>query len=318
MTLATTTAGPGESTGASSPSPKKARPVYRPSDSPILYLFILPALLLFVGLYLLPAVNSLRYSLTKWDGIMPSQFVGVENYTKLATGDDLFIKVLGNNLEFMFWVVLFQTGLAFAFALLLVKNTRANVAMRTLLFFPTVLSSVSVGVIWLFLYDPNFGFINNTLNSVGLSRFAANWLGSETTALYAIVFTQVWFHFGQMMVIYIAGLQQIPQELYEAARVDGASTWNTFRSVTWPMAIPTTAVVVAYTTIQSFRAFDLVYTMTGGGPNNSTSILATLIYQTAFFEFKIGYAAAQSVVFVLAIFLVTWVQRRVLRTQYQV
>jgi raffinose/stachyose/melibiose transport system permease protein len=153
---------------------------------------------------------------------------------------------------------------------------------------------------------------------VHLDFLAQNWLGDSNIALYAIAFTQVWFHTGQMVVIYVAGLQQIPEELYEAAQVDGASRWQQFRSVTWPMALPTTAVVVAYTTIQTFRAFDLVYTMTMGGPMNSTDLLVTIIYGNAFFGYAYGYAAAQTVVLVVVVLGVTWMQRRILRLDYGV
>lgn len=282
----------------------------------ILYWMALPAFFLYTGLFLYPALSNLQYSLTRWDGIEKPEFVGFANFTKLATNDDLAMKVLGNSIEFMLVVVFFQTALSLLFAIFLVKNSKANIFFRTLFFFPTILSSVSVAMIWLFLYDPNFGFINTTLKKIGLDAFALNWLGTENSALYAIVFVQVWFHTGQMMVIYIAGLQQIPAELYEAANVDGASRWQQFKSVTWPMALPTTAIVVAYTTIQSFRAFDLVYATTQGAPNNSTSILVTMIYSTAFNEFRFGYAAAQSIVMILVIFLLTSVQRRILRAKY--
>ena len=276
----------------------------------------LPALSLYVFLFLIPVLNNLRYALTKWDGIEAPEFVGFDNFKKLATDDDLATKVLGNNIEFMFWVVIFQTGFALLFATYLVKNTKTNVFLRTLFFFPTILSSVSVAMIWLFLYDPNYGAINTTFNKIGLESFALNWLGSENSALYAIIFVQVWFHTGQMMVIYIAGLQQIPAELYEAAEVDGASRWQQFRNVTWPMSIPTTGVVIAYTTIQSFRAFDLVFSMTNGGPNNASSIFATLIYVTGFFEYKVGYAAAQTVFMVVTIVLISWLQRRAIKDRY--
>jgi raffinose/stachyose/melibiose transport system permease protein len=203
------------------------------------------------------------------------------------------------------------------FAIFLVKNTKTNIALRTLFFFPTILSSVSVGMIWLFMYDPNFGAINLFFTRLGLEGFALNWLGSESSALYAITFTQVWFHTGQMMVIYIAGLQQIPQELYEAADMDGASRWQQFRNVTWPMSIPTTIVVMAYTTIQSFRAFDLIFAMTQGGPNNSSNIFAVLIYQTVFSELRIGYAATQSIFFIIVLVFVTLLQRKFLNSRYE-
>jgi raffinose/stachyose/melibiose transport system permease protein len=277
----------------------------------------LPAAIIFTLFYFVPFVANLRYSLTKWDRISEPEFVGLRNFVILLTNDDLFYKVLGNNLRFTFLVVLFQTVLSLVFALFLLKNSRVNIALRTLFFFPTILSSVSVGMIWLFMYDPNFGSINLFFNKVGLESFALNWLGSEGSALYAIAFTQVWFHTGQMMVIYIAGLQQIPQELYEAAEMDGATRWQQFRNVTWPMSIPTTIVVMAYTTIQSFRAFDLIFSMTQGGPNNSTNIFAVLIYQTIFSELRIGYAAAQSIFFILVLVLITLLQRKFLNSRYE-
>ena len=277
----------------------------------------LPAAIIFTGFYFVPFIANLRYSLTRWDRITEPEFVGFRNFVNLLTNDDLFYKVLGNNLRFTFLVVLFQTLFSLIFAIFLVKNTRTNIALRTLFFFPTILSSVSVGMIWLFMYDPNFGAINLFFTRLGLEGFALNWLGSESSALYAITFTQVWFHTGQMMVIYIAGLQQIPQELYEAAEMDGASRWQQFRNVTWPMSIPTTIVVMAYTTIQSFRAFDLIFAMTQGGPNNSSNIFAVLIYQTVFSELRIGYAATQSIFFIIVLIFVTLLQRKFLNSRYE-
>ncbi len=277
----------------------------------------LPAAILFGLFYFVPFIANLRYSLTKWDRISDPEYVGVSNFVNLLTNDDLFYKVLGNNLRFTFLVVLFQTLFSLIFALFLVKNTRANIALRTLFFFPTILSSVSVGMIWLFMYDPNFGAVNLFFTKLGLEGFALNWLGSEGSALYAIAFTQVWFHTGQMMVIYIAGLQQIPQELYESASMDGATRWQQFKNVTWPMSIPTTIVVMAYTTIQSFRAFDLIFSMTQGGPNNSSNIFAVLIYQTVFSELRIGYAATQSIFFIIVLVLVTVLQRKFLNSRYE-
>ena len=287
----------------------------RKRDAKIYYAMGLPAALLFATFYFLPFIANLKYSFTRWDRITEPESVGLRNFINLLTNDDLFYKVLGNNLRFTFLVVIFQTTLSLIFAVFLVKNSRINIALRTLYFFPTILSSVSVGMIWLFMYDPNFGSVNLFFNKIGLENFALNWLGDEGSALYAIAFSQVWFHTGQMMVIYIAGLQQIPQELYEAAEMDGASRLQQFKNVTWPMSIPTTLVVMAYTTIQSFRAFDLIFSMTQGGPNNSSSIFAVMIYQTVFTELRIGYAAAQSIFFVIVLVLITFLQRRVLRDQ---
>lgn len=299
-----------------SPRTKGSRGSLARANDRTFILMTLPALSLYAFFYLYPILNNLRYAFSEWDGLMEPKFIGLRNFTKTITDDDIFNKVLGNNIEFTFLVVIFQTALSLLFAIFLLKNSRTSVALRTLYFFPTIISSVSVAMVWQFLYEPNLGPLNLFLRNIGLDSLALNWLGSETVTLRAIAFTQVWFHTGQMMVVYIAGLQQIPAELYEAAEVDGASRWQQFRSVTWPMALPTTAVVMAYTTIQSFRAFDLVYAMTQGGPNNSSSILVTLIYLTAFNEYRFGYAATQSIYLVIFILLLTAIQRRILRTRY--
>lgn len=284
--------------------------------SPVLIAMAIPALLVYTFLYLYPSIQNLLYSLTRWDGVTKSEFVGVRNFQYMLSSDILFRKILGNNIKFSLFVVIFQTGFSLLFAIFLAKNSKSNIFFRTLFFFPTILSSVSVGLIWTFLYNPNYGFINASLKSIGLGNLAINWLGDTRYSLLAVALTQVWFHTGQMVVIYVAGLQQIPQELYEAAEVDGATRWQQFKSVTWPMALPTTAVVMAYTTIQSFRAFDLIYAMTQGGPLNSSDVLVTNIFNLAFVGYKLGYASAQTIFLVIMIMLITWLQRRTFRIDY--
>lgn len=273
----------------------------------------LPAFFIYASLYLYPALTNLLYATQRWDGITKPEFTGLRNITYLLTQDDLFRKALGNNLRFMLVVVLFQTAFALLFATFLLKNSKTNIFLRIVFFFPTILSSVSVGIIWTFLYDPNYGSITAFLKAIGLGSYAPLWLGNESLTLYSIALTQVWFHTGQMIVIYVAGLQQIPKELYEAAEMDGATRWQQFKGVTWPMALPTTSVVVAYTTIQTFRAFDLIFAMTGGGPSYASEILVTQIYNTAFVSQKFGYASAQSIVLVVVVLFITWLQRKTLR-----
>jgi len=274
-----------------------------------------PAALIYGFLYLYPAISNLLYSTQRWDGVTKPQFVGLHNFKYLIADDITFHKIVGNNIRFSFIVVILQTLFSLLFAIFLVKNTKTNVFLRTVFFFPTILSSVSVGLIWSFLYNPNFGFINATLKSLGLNWLALNWLNDSRFALYSIAIAQIWFHTGQMVVIYLAGLQQIPQELYESAEVDGANRWHQFKFVTWPMALPTTAVVVAYTTIQTFRAFDLVYSMTQGGPMNSSDLIVTHIYNMAFGAYKFGYASAESIILIIFVLVVTSIQRRTLRVK---
>lgn len=290
-----------------------ARKSRRKHEKRILIWMALPAFLVYASLYLYPALSNLLYATQKWDGITQPEFTGLRNITYLLTEDDLFRKALGNNLRFMLVVVIFQTAFALIFATFLLKNSKTNIFLRIVFFFPTILSSVSVGIIWTFLYDPNYGSITAFLKGIGMGAHAPLWLGNERITLYSIALTQVWFHTGQMIVIYVAGLQQIPKELYEAAEVDGATRWQQFKGITWPMALPTTAVVVAYTTIQTFKAFDLIFAMTGGGPSYASEILVTQIYNTAFVSQKFGYASAQSVVLVVLVLFITWLQRKTLR-----
>lgn len=280
-----------------------------------IYLFFIPGLVLYSIFFLYPTVSALFYSFTDWDGFSPAfQFVGLDNYARAFTGDSIFRKTVGNNLTFMLVVVVGQTLVALAFALIVLKNTKTTVFLRALYFFPTILSSVSVAFIWSFIYDPSLGILNQLLELAGLDFLTQNWLGNGNLAIYSLAITQIWFHAGQMLIIFVAGLQAIPQDLYEVAKIEGASKWQTFSKVTWPLLAPSATIVVAYTTIQSFKAFDLVFAMTRGGPNNSTEIIATYIYEIAFRSFQFGYASAISVIFMIIIAIITYIQFRALRS----
>jgi raffinose/stachyose/melibiose transport system permease protein len=277
---------------------------------PALWLFPLPAVVLYVAFFIIPTIQGVVYSVTDWDGFSPTaQLVAADNFGTILSADDLFRSALSNNLKFMLVVVIFQTVLSLALAVFLVKNSKSSVALRSLYFFPTILSSVSVAFIWKFIYDPNFGLINSVLRAVGLDRFQGAFLGNDSQAIFWVAATQVWFHVGQMMIIYVAGLQQIPAELYESAQIDGAGRWQQFRHVTWPMTAAATAIVMAYTTVQSFKAFDLILGLGGNPPKGSLDILSTRIY-SGFANSQFGYAAAESLVFMALIAVVTWLQRR--------
>ncbi|GGN75876.1 sugar ABC transporter permease [Actinoplanes lobatus] len=275
-----------------------------------LLLFAVPALALYGGFFLLPAVQGLRYATTDWDGYSPTfADVGLSNLTEVVSNDDLFRNALTNNLKFLLVVVLGQTALALLLAVLLAARTRGSTVLRALFFLPTVLSSVSVAFIWKFVYDPNFGLANAVLDTVGLDALQSAYLGDEETAILWVAVAQIWFHAGQMMIVYIAGINQIPAELYDAAKTDGAGRWQQFRHVTWPMVAPATTLVIAYTTVQSFKAFDLILGLAGNPPRSALDILSTRIY-TTFANSQLGYAAAESIVFMVAIALVTWLQNR--------
>lgn len=281
---------------------------------PALYLFPLPAVVLYVVFFVIPTVQAVQYAATDWDGFSPDyENVGADNIVKLVTGgDSLFTNALVNNVQFLVVVVVVQTLLSLGLALMLLRTTTVSVFVRSVYFLPAILSSVSVAFIWRFVYDPNVGPINQGLAAIGLENLQSGFLGDPDQAIYWVAMTQVWAHAGQLMVIFIAGLQQIPEDLYEAARLDGAGRWQQFRHVTWPLVAPTTAIVVAYTTIQSFKAFDLILGLGGNPPRGSLDILSTRIY-TTFTNSEFGYAAAQSLIFMAVILAVTVLQRRALK-----
>lgn len=281
---------------------------------PALYLFPLPAVALYVVFFVIPTVQAVQYATTDWDGFSPDfERVGADNLVKLATGgDSLFTTALTNNLKFLLVVVVLQTLLSLGLALMLLRTTKASVFLRSVYFLPAILSSVSVAFVWRFVYDPNVGPVNTALGAIGLDGLQSGFLGNPDQAIYWVALTQVWAHAGQLMVIFIAGLQQIPEELYEAARLDGAGRWQQFRHVTWPLVAPTTTIVVAYTTIQSFKAFDLILGLGGNPPRRSLDILSTRVY-TTFTNAEFGYAAAQSLLFMVIILAVTVIQRRTLK-----
>jgi raffinose/stachyose/melibiose transport system permease protein len=282
-----------------------------------LLLFAFPALVVYGVCFVVPTFQALYYSFFSWEGPGGEDrvFIDVENYKTKFFDDTMFQTSVGVTLRFMFLVVIFQTLVALIFSVKLVKDTKPTIFLRALYFFPTILSSTAVAFIWNFIYDPSdAGLVSGILRSLGIDYRPA-FLASPSTAIWCLVFTQVWFHAGQMMVVFVAGLQGIPKDYTEAASIDGATKWQTFRKITWPLLGPATGIVVAYTTLQSFRAFDLVYVMTQGGPgdSNATRLLSYHIVQTAFGSRAFGEAAAESVIFMALIALVTFLQRRVLR-----
>jgi len=276
--------------------------------------FFIPGIALYLALFIYPTVTGFYYSFTDWDGLSPShQFVGADNYANVAE-DIIFRKSIVNNVKFMAAVVVVQTVVSLLLALQLSKQSKASVALRSLFFVPTILSSVSVSFIWTFVYDPSLGLINGMLEAIGLSSWTQNWLGDTGIAIFSIAAVQAWAHIGQMVILFVAGLQAIPEELVESAKLEGATRVQLFWRVIWPLLAPAAAIVVSYTTIQSFKAFDLVFTMTGGGPAYSTEILSTYIYNAAFMNYTFGKAATASVYFLVLISLITFIQFRALRT----
>lgn len=303
--------------------PPKSKGRRSPNSPPLLlYVFPLPALIVFTIFFAIPTIQAFQFAITDWDGYSPDfQYVGMQNFVRAITADDLFANAVVNNLKFLLVVVIVQTLFSLVLGLAVLRNTSMNIALRALFFFPTILSSVSVAFIWKFIYDPTFGLGNNIL--AGLAKIPGlvgiqvepvqlSFLGNDQAAIFWVAMAQCWAHIGQMMVIYVAGLQSIPGELYEAAEVDGATRWQRFVNITWPQVAPATAIVSAYTLVQSFKAFDLILGLSGIPPKASMDILSTRIY-TTFANSQYGYAAAESIIFMALIAVLTWLQKRGLK-----
>jgi multiple sugar transport system permease protein len=271
------------------------------------YLYLLPT---FVGLILFSLgaiIFSVGISFTDWDVLQPPHWVGLSNYVRLFT-TPLNWQVFANTLYYTAVIVPVGAALALGLALALNRGLRGIVILRGLYFLPVISSTVAVSLVWSWLYNQQFGLINYLLSLVGITGPA--WLADTRTAMPAVLIMSIWKGLGYNMVIFLAGLQGIPQELYEAAKIDGAGAWARFRYVTLPLVSPTTFFVVVLSTVAAFQVFDQTYVMTGGGPAYSTTTLALFIYQNAFQWFHMGYAAALSYVLFAAVAVVTLLQFR--------
>ena len=262
------------------------------------YVFIAPSLIFLFVFVVLPIFAALYLSFTQYNLLKPPKLIGLENYQALLT-DDRFVHSIANTLVFALGTIPTGTALALLFALFVNEKIRGITFFRTAFYMPVVTSFVAVSLIWLLLYDPSVGVLNYLLQLVGLPR--SEWLQSPQTSLLSIIVFTVWKNIGYNMVIYLAGLQGIPDHLYEAAEIDGAGNWDKFWSVTVPLLQPTTFFVVVVWFIGALQMFIQVLILTQGGPLDSAITVVYLVYSNAFEYLKMGYAAAMS--FVLFIFI---------------
>jgi multiple sugar transport system permease protein len=274
------------------------------------YLFLLPNIVGFLIFTLLAVLASAGLALTSWDIISwPPDFVGLRNFERLLTVDDTFQKVLWNTTIFTVASVAASMILSLGVALAMNAALRGIVFFRTAYYLPVVTSSVAVAVVWTWFYNPDFGPLSYYLSSVGVRP--PQWLGSPQWALPAVIIVAVWKAIGYDMIIWLAGLQGIPQHLYEAASIDGASRWRRFTGITLPLLTPTTFFVLVISLIRAFQVFDIVQVMTDGGPADATRTMVLFIYDQGFKYLKMGYAAAVAWTLFLIVFAVTIVQWRV-------
>lgn len=286
------------------------RRIRRLHDLPWAILFLAPSFIGFAVFTLLPVVASLALSFVDWNLIRSPRYVGLANYRE-ALNDPIFWKVMRNTAYYTAGSVPLGIGLSLGLAVLLNRKLRGVEFLRTLYFLPVVSSTVAVSLVWKWLYEPNFGLINYALSLVGISPIG--WLTTTTWAMPAVIILSVWKGLGHSMVIFLAGLQSIPRQLYEAAEIDGASRWRQFWDITRPLLSPTTFFVLVISIIGSMQVFSQVFVMTNGGPANSTSTIVYYIYQKGFNEFRMGYASTLSWLLFAVIFAFTLVQLRLQR-----
>jgi len=256
------------------------------------YWLLFPALAIYVVFLLYPMLFSLVVSFYDWDGLSPSKvFVGLKNYGKFFS-DPTSLLVLRNNFLWTVLTLAIPTALGLLLAVLLNTGVRARVVFRSIFYSPAVLPLVAVGIVWAWIYNPMFGVINNFLKMMGLHALARPWLGDPRIALYSVILTAIWQGTGFPMLLFLAGLQGIPKELYEAAEIDGAGSLQSFFYITLPSLRETFVVVVSLLIVNSLRVFDLVYAMTWGGPGKATQVLGTWMYFNTFVYHRAGFGSS--------------------------
>lgn len=270
------------------------------------WLFVGPVVLGVLFFQVGPVLMSLWASLTDWSGLRTPQFVGLDNYVELFTDDDTFYPSLRNTAVFTLAVVVLSIVFGLGLAVLCNQKLRGISVFRTLYYSPVVTNIIAIGFVWFWLYEPNNGLFNATLRSVGIDGPA--WLSDARIALVAVIIVAVWQSVGYPMIILLAALQAVDPALTEAATVDGAGSWRRFWRITFPLLTPSIFFLTITQFIASFQVFGIIYVMTSGGPNNATTVFIYEIYEAAFRQGRLGYAAAMGWVLFALVGLITAIQ----------
>ncbi|WDZ82906.1 carbohydrate ABC transporter permease [Micromonospora cathayae] len=302
-------------TGASTPEPGAARPRgrrFRAGRAGTLAVFLAPALVLFLLLVVAPIVVASYASMYKWNGFgLPENFVGLDNYTR-AFRDPTFLGDLWRGLVLIVLSLLVQLPVALGLAMLLNQPLKGRSVYRLIFFAPYVLSEVTTAVLFTLVFSPNRGLGDGLTRLLGAD--AGTIFADPDTVLLAVFLVVSWKYFGFYMILYLAGRQSIPKELHEAATVDGAGAWESFRHVTLPLLGPTIRISVFLSVIGTIQLFDMVWVLTGGGPIHASETMAVTMYQYGFRRFEVGYASAISIVmFLLSLVFALFYQRIIMR-----
>jgi len=275
------------------------------------YVFVLPAIVIFTIFYIIPLAWVLQLALYEWDGIMPTKiFVGLGNFKEILLGDRIWWQSMWQAGYITLIALTLQNAIAFLLAWACDREIRMKNFYRVIFFIPPVLSEVVVGLVWQWILDGNYGLLNGWLTNLGLSNLVRNWLSDPNTALTTVAIVHSWKGFGWGFLIFLAGLQTIPRELYEAARVDGANAWSSFKNITIPLMIPVAVLVAILTILGTMQAFVLIIAMTGGGPAYHTQVPVLRILASMRGSSRFGYACAQGIVFGVVLVMISFVQYR--------
>lgn len=284
--------------------------------------FVIPGLVFFVGVFLMPLVLAFGISMTNWSGLGADlEFIGLGNYIEILTHGPFYRAAFHNALIFLA-ILAFQHTIGLYTAVLLNEKPRFMQFYRTVLFMPVIMSLVATGFVWTLMLSPNIGLINPVLRSLGLGFLAVEWLSQPDTALIAVILVTAWNSIGWAIIIYLASLQGVPEELKQAAQIDGANSRQVFWRVVFPQLSPAFTALTVLTFIGTFRTFDVVYVLTGplGAPNYSTDVLGTLIYRTAFGtsafssgDIRFAFGIAMALLMMLAMAGICWGLIRILR-----
>ncbi|WP_079913092.1 carbohydrate ABC transporter permease [Paenibacillus sp. 32352] len=277
------------------------------SSKSIIALYVIPSLLLVLALIYLPIVLTGYYGLMKWDGVGKMSIIGLHNYTTLLH-DELF----WNSAKHSFLLALFSTLSLLVYllvALVLSSQIRGANLFRKVYLIPMLLSSVAIAQLWLKIFHPTNGVLNHLLSSLGV-KSTPEWLSDPSIALYAIFIPILWQYAGFYILIYYAALKNVPASLIESARIDGASPWRMAWSIRIPLISEVLKVTVVLAVVGSLKYFDLIYVMTGGGPNGASEVVASYMYKKAFKEYDFGYASAIGFFLLLICLVMTWLIRK--------
>ncbi|MFB9276493.1 carbohydrate ABC transporter permease [Cohnella cellulosilytica] len=277
-----------------------------------IFIGLLPATALFLLFVITPIFWSMYYGFFNWSGIGSAKFIGFDNYIEIGQSP-IFWKALKNNLIVVAASVLGQVPLALLIALLLTRSSFFHRFVRAAVFLPMVLSSVVIGMIWQYIYHPQIGILNFALEKLGLDSLKAQWLGDPAIAIYSLIPPLIWNYVGLYLLLFMAALSNIPSEVNDAAKIDGAAGWVKLGKVTLPMIWGTVQTAVVLCIAGSLKVFDMIFIMTGGGPAHATEVLATYMYNNTFSIYRYGYGSAVSTVMILISFTIIVVSQLIMR-----